>query len=137
MKAMIKMPDFAALAEKYQTAAADLDAAAEECVDKAADHMLERFKARLEAHKRSGDALNSMQRKPIVREGNRVSIDIGTFYVKEHRQGFMHALYQEFGSPTFKKDPWLRPEVDAAGPDLKKIYRAVFERYGYGGMKDG
>lgn len=135
MKALLKMPDVSKLAERYQTAAEEMDAVAEECVSLGADHLLERFRARLEEHRRTGAAVESLVRKPLVREGNRVSIDVGAFYDKEHRQGFLHALYQEYGTPTFEKDPWLRPEVDGARTELNKKYRAVFKRHGYGEVK--
>lgn len=124
-KARFVLPNLNKMLEQYQGASSRVDEVARECIEQGMEYMYVEMALRLAEHQRTGRALKSLKRKPINREGTIYSSSVGVYFDAEDNGGYMHAVYQEYGTPTFKKDPWLRPVMDAAPKHLKNIYADI------------
>lgn len=123
-KARFQLPDLNKIIDSNELAGNRVEEAAEACVESAGRYLYEEMSARLAAHKRTGRALESLERKPTDKQGAVYTSQVGAFFNAENG-GFMHAVFQEYGTPTFPKDPWLRPVMDNAPKALKKIYTDI------------
>lgn len=111
----------------------NMEAAAVECVDAAQDIVLEDQRERLERHRRTGDAVRALQKKPVKRKGTEFSGEVGTFTKSRQDKnfaGFLHSRMQEYGTPTFPADPWLRPSVEENGGRIRGKWREILKRWG-------
>ena len=117
-----------------------------ECVEAGQDELLEEYRKGLEPHKREGDALDSLEKKKVIIDGNFIDGDVGS-YADKSEVGYAHAKYQEygafvrdggttsgfgFGGPsgyvTFVADPWKRPADERVKRKFKKNCLKIIKR---------
>ena len=125
MSAYIKQPDFGKLLDKFDGIGEKVEEVAAECCRQGSDFLYTEFQTGLARHRRTGAAMASLVRKPVSNAGNTFSTEVGSFYDSGQRAGFMHALYQEYGTPRFRADPWQRPAADKAKSTLPRLWRQI------------
>lgn len=106
----------------------DIDAAVMEALDEVANVLLAEMHKGVERHRDTGHAYDAIERTEVQRAGNYAWVEVGAIHIRaEHKDGF-HVIYQEYGSPTFAADPWLRPVMENKAL-VRKTVMAVFERW--------
>jgi len=129
MGSYIRQPDLNKLLERYEGISSDLGDVALECVQAGSQQLYDEFREGLEKHRRTGAGVRSLKMCEPVSDGTRVSGEVGTFYDSDERFGFLHTIYQEYGSPRFPADPWCRPVCDKAKTTLGKVYRKILKEH--------
>ena len=127
MRASYWAPDLNKYIGEFAMVIDDLDAAAVECVETGQQIQYDAMIANLEKHKDTGAALEALEKKSIIVEGNQVTANTG-MYFSEGSPGFFHAQWQEYGSPTFKADPWLRPAIDNTKATIRRTWKGIVQR---------
>ena len=128
MKATLNIPALERLIDDNRKAIDDLDATAVECVRVGLNIQRAAIEEGLDRHRWTGKALEGIHVNPVERNGNVVSGTLGQYFGLD-KEAFMHALYQEYGSPTFKADPWLRPAIDSTKPLIRKVWRGIIKKH--------
>lgn len=82
-----------------------------------------------EPHRRTGKVVEAIEISDIKQDGNFIYAEIGINEEKAKDGGWV-AVFQEYGSPTFKKDPFIRPAFDNNKSRVKSIQRSVLKRWG-------
>jgi hypothetical protein len=106
-----------------------------ECVQAAQEIQYAAMREGLERHskkdaehpRRTGAAVNEMRVSKIELDGNTTRGSVGMYYATAS-PGFFHALYQEFGSPTFTKDPWMRPAIENTAAAIRRKWREIIQK---------
>lgn len=124
---------FQKMAYNYQSI--DIDAAVHEALDELADILLKMMQDGVARHRRTGAALDAIERTEVQHVGNTQYVEVGAMRIRaEHQNGF-HVIYQEYGSPHFgPADPWLRPVMENKAI-VRKTILAVFERWNVPNVK--
>jgi HK97 gp10 family phage protein len=115
--------------KKINEAGNNIDNAVKEAIKESAQPILEDMKAGAERHKRTGAVVEAVEVTEIKQDGNFIYVEIGVNEEKA-KAGAWHAVFQEYGSPTFEKDPFIRPAFDNNKNDVKKIQRKVLKKWG-------
>ena len=123
----VKLPDFSKLLERYDGVSSKVDEVAERCVEEGSEWLMSRLRAGLERHRRTGAAVSTLTVKPMSKSGTEYSVEVGAFADGGRLDGYMHAVWQEFGSPRFRADPWIRPVSAEAKRELPKRWRAIMK----------
>lgn len=107
-----------------------------ECIQAAQKELKQDFINRLEPHRDEGDAIDSIDIKPLVIDGNIISGEVGS-YLEKNQTGFFHAKYQEYGAKSHRGDKWwvtfvARPWKRSAESKMRfkfiKISRDIMKR---------
>ncbi len=125
------LPNFNAIVNDYQAIADELDDAAYECIETAQSIQYDAMIEGLSRHRKTGGAMRALRKKPIRREANRTYTDLGIDLQGGNDGEFWGALAQEYGTPHFKKDPWMRPAIDNSKAKIEAAWRSIFARRGY------
>lgn len=105
------------LADQIQDLEGTIKEIAIECIEEAQPLLKAAFIDGLKSHERKGDAIDSIDIKPVVVDYNTISGDVGS-YLSKNKAGFLHAKAQEYGARShrgtnwwvsFESDPWKRP----------------------------
>ena len=129
MKAYLNMKGFENYMEKLVKLGGDIDSAAIECLEVGQEIQYEEMKKGLERHKDTGEALAALVKEPIQSDGSYHSVKTGTS-IDANQAGFFHGIYQEYGSPTTKIDPWFRPAVDGTKRKIRAVWKQIFKAKG-------
>lgn len=134
----MKVPNFEKICEKYNAAGDGVLQVAVNTANRTADWALAEMKAKLEPHKRTGAALEACIKSNLEVGVSTVSVTVGVQDTKGNRQAFLHGVWQEYGSPTFQKDPWFRPVQDRMRSQINRIAKEEMEAagFGFGGKKE-
>jgi hypothetical protein len=140
-KALFKLPNFNAVIAEYDAKKSELDDVAHECIEAAQSIQYNAMLEGLSRHRRTGAAMDSLQKNPIQREVNRTFSETGITLEGSRAasmEGFWAAWFQEYGAARkgsgkvlFKKDPWFRPAIDDSKSLIEKFWRAIFDKRGY------
>lgn len=137
-KAKWNLPDFNAIAGDYQTKADELDDAAYECIQVAQQIQYDAMVEGLKRHRKTGDAIATLEKKPIKRETNRTYTDLRIELKGGNDDAFWGAWAQEYGATApgsgkvrFVKDPWMRPAIDGSKAKITAAWRGIMARRGY------
>lgn len=85
-----------------------------------------------ERHKRTGDVYEAIEMEPTQKSGNTFSVEIG-INLDKHPEA-IHAVFQEYGAPTFPADPFIRPAFDNNKAKIKRIQKKILIQ---GGLPTG
>lgn len=133
------LPNFNAIVNEYHAKAEELDDIAYQCVKAAQGIQYEAMIEGLKRHRSTGDAISTLQKRPIERESNRTYTDLRIELDDSDATGkFWGAWAQEYGSIVkaskkvrFKKDPWMRPAIDKSKPAIEAAWRKIMQRRGF------
>ena len=131
-KSLFKMPDFDKFVAQTEAAKDKIDEIAAACVADARDIQYDAMMDGLARHRKTGASMAALTKTEVKQDGNRFTADIvleGD--AKNNMDGFWGAWMQEYGSPRFAKDPWMRPAIDNSKPRIKAAWMARFEKAGY------
>ena len=129
MRAKIDIKGFDEYFEQLKKLGGDVETAGVECVEAGVDILYQEMHKRIARHKDSGAELASLVKEPVKNYSGYIHGFAGT--VKDRNpEGFMRSVYQEFGSPTFSKDPWLRPAEQAAKRKYTKRCEEILKKHG-------
>lgn len=132
--AKIQLPNLENLALSYQV---DIDRVEQVAVESLQDLCRiaeEEMRAGLKRHEaETGNGVKSLQLH-IEHIPNGIVCQLGSFMTGGSRseEGYFHAFFQEYGSPTTVKDPWFRPAADKLKKDWKKAVRKALDEMGKG-----
>lgn len=131
--ANIQLPNLENLALSYQV---DIDRVEQVAVESLQDLCRiaeDEMRAGLARHKDTGNGMDSLNLQ-VIPITNGIICELGAYYTHHSRSedGFYHALFQEYGSPTTVKDPWFRPAADKLKKDWKKAVRKALDEMGKG-----
>jgi HK97 gp10 family phage protein len=131
IRGTFKLTGLEEYAKKIQEAGGNIDEAVKEAIKKSAKPILDDMKKGAEPHsiKYTGKVLESLEISDIHQDGNFIYAEVG---VNEEmaKDGAWVAVFQEYGSPTFSKDPFIRPSFDNNKLKVKKIQRTVLKKWG-------
>lgn len=122
----MKLPDLEAFTSNLSEVVDELQSAAVECVEAGLEIQRAEMTKGLERHRDSGAAADAEKQIRMLQEGNIVEGAVGLRFPDD--EGYFHALYQEYGSPTFDKDPWLRPAVDGTKGRIRKRWKEILAK---------
>jgi HK97 gp10 family phage protein len=108
---------------------ANLDAAVVEALDKVADFLLYEMQYRVWPHHRQGNAYDAIKRTEVKTNGHEHWVYVGALEIRTVDKKGFHIVYQEYGSPTMKADPWLRPSMEQRSA-IRKIIKDTFKKWG-------
>lgn len=128
--------------KKVQEAGNNIDDAVKEAIKESAKPILDEMKSGASRHgigehttpkgytyKRTGEVLDSLEITDIKTDGNFIYAEVGVNEEKA-KEGAWVAVFQEFGSPTFPADPFIRPAFDNNKSRVKSIQKGVLKRWG-------
>lgn len=104
-----------------------------EAIEEGQRQLYDEYKDGLERHNKNDLTIDSLEIKPVIRDGNIISGEVGSF-MEKNKAGFWHARYQEYGAKTkkgvvtFVADPWKRPADDAIRKKFSKIAKDILKR---------
>lgn len=137
-KSKWNLPNFNAIVGDYKAKADELDDVAYECVQAAQDIQYDAMVEGLKRHRKTGDAISSLEKKPIQRDANRTYTDLRIELKRGNNDAFWGAWAQEYGSKVkksgkirFVKDPWMRPAIDNSKSKIEAAWRGIMQRRGY------
>jgi HK97 gp10 family phage protein len=87
------------------------------------------MKAGAAPHIRTGKVYEAIEITDIKQDGNFIYTEVGINEEKA-KEGAWVAVFQEYGTPTFKKDPFIRPAFDNNRSKVRSIQRNVLKRWG-------
>lgn len=105
----------------------DIDAAVVESLEIIGEQMLLDMQEGVARHQRTGKAYSALKMKPVVSAGNYHSVEVGAMDIRGADKDGFHIIYQEYGSPTFPADPWLRPAMEKLKKYKDKIIKQVMK----------
>lgn len=115
--------------KKVQSAGNNIENAVKEAIKESAKPVLDDMKNGAERHRRSGEVVEAIEQSEVKQEGNFIYTEIGVNEDKA-KEGAWVAVFQEYGSPTFPKDPFIRPAFDNNKSKVKSIQRKVLKKWG-------
>ncbi len=108
----------------------DTNAAVAAALDEAADILLEQMQEAVYKHHRKENAYKSIKRTEVEIHGNYISVEVGALFIRSVDKKGFHVIYQEYGSPTFAADPWLRSTLEKSRTQIKATIIAVMKGWG-------
>lgn len=106
----------------------DVDEAVKMAVNESAEIIYDAMRKGAEQHIRTAAVYDAIELIPATQSGNEISAAVGIDTVK-HPQA-IHGVFQEYGSPHFPADPFIRPAFDNNKSKAKKKQREVLIREG-------
>jgi len=117
----LDLKGFDNLLERIKKAGGDINAAAEQALIESAKPFNEDLKAGIEKHRLTGVTEKSMKPLEVKWEGNIATLNVGF----DMKKGGLPALFIEYGTPTQKADPFIRPAITKNTPKARKIQKKV------------
>ena len=111
--------------KKVQKAGNSIDDAVREAIKESVKPIVNDIKAGAERHRRTGDVADSIGSDMPIQSGNYIYAVIGV--ISDEPRAWT-AVFQEYGSPTFPKDPFIRPAFDNNKNQVKSIQRKVLKK---------
>lgn len=124
-----KLSGFEEYLSKIQKIDGSIDDAVKEAIKESAQPIVKEMKEGAERHRRTGKVADAIEVTNIKQDGNFIYVEIGVDRDKAWK-GAWHAVFQEYGSPTFPKDPFIRPAFDNNKSNAKSIQRKVLKKWG-------
>lgn len=115
--------------KKVEASGNNIEDAVKEAIKESAEPILTEMKEKAAPHFRTGKVFESLEISQIHQNGNFISVEVGVNKEKA-KEGAWTAVFQEYGSPTFPKDPFLRPSFDNNKSKVRSIQRKVLKKWG-------
>lgn len=113
----------------------DIDGAVVEALDEIGDTMLTDMQEAVARHRKEGRAYRAVKKLPVDSAGNYHQVEVGAMDIRKGDQDGFHVIYQEYGSPTFPADPWLRPAMERMKKYKDKILQGKIKLKAVGNVK--
>lgn len=113
--------------KRIQNVGNNIDDAVKEAIEESVKPIVKDMEAKAAPHIRTGVVFNAISSDMPIQSGNYIYAVVG---VISEEPGAWTAVFQEYGSPTFKKDPFIRPAFDNNASKVKSIQRKVLKRWG-------
>lgn len=110
-----------ALLERIKKAGGSIEQATEKALTESAEPFFDDLRAGIAKHRLTGETESSLRKNRVEWEGGKASIKIG-FNINN---GGLPALFVEYGTPTQKAQPFIRPAITKNKPKAKRIQQAI------------
>jgi HK97 gp10 family phage protein len=114
---------------KIQNAGNDIEGAVKEAMVESAKPVLDDMSAGAMRHIRTGKVVEALEISSVNQEGNYIFVEVGVNEQKA-KEGAWVAVFQEYGAPTFPKDPFIRPAFDNNALNVRSIQRKILKKWG-------
>ncbi len=113
------------LLERIQKVGGNIDAAAEKALVESAKLFVEDLKSGIKKHRRTGLTEASLNDPTqLQREGNQLTLNVGFDLGK----GGLPALFLEYGTPSIKPEPFIRPAIQHNQPKARKVQQEILSQ---------
>lgn len=129
IRGTFKLNGFDEYLGKIQQVGNNIDDAVKEAVEESGKPITNDIKSGAERHRRTGAVVEAIEQSEAKQNGNFIYTEIGVNEEKA-KAGAWHAVFQEYGSPTFPSDPFIRPSFDNNKSNVKSIQRKVLKKWG-------
>jgi HK97 gp10 family phage protein len=109
------------LLERIKKAGGSIEQAAEKALVESAEPFFDDLKAGIAEHRLTGETERSLRKNKVEWEGGKASVKIGF----DINNGGLPALFVEYGTPTQKAQPFIRPAIVKNKPKAKRIQQTV------------
>ena len=110
-----------AMLERIKKAGGNIEQAAEKALTESAEPFFDDLRAGIAKHRLTGETERSLRKNRVEWEGGKASIKIGF----DINNGGLPALFVEYGTPTQKAQPFIRPAIVKNKSKAKRIQQTV------------
>jgi HK97 gp10 family phage protein len=126
MMERIELKGFDEYLTKVEAAGRDVVQATKHAINESTDYAQKEMVRGAEKHRRTGAVVEAIEAQSAKQDGNFIYGMVGV-NTEKHPKAW-HAVFQEYGAPTFPADPFIRPALNKN--KLRAIQRKALKREG-------
>lgn len=116
------------MVKRIRDAGNNIEAVVAEAVEAGAAPVYQDIKAWVEKHKLTGATEKGLTLSEVKRDGGRIWVEVGIS--TEDAPLAWHAVFVEYGTPTMKADPGIRPAFSGNRAKVRTIQKKILVKGG-------